>query len=617
MIRFLLIVVVLFSAQLTLSQTLSGTADADIEDSRAEYSRALESGNQHDILDTRINLALVCWYSKRYSESISHLKGSIVTARTLGEIKSEISINDYLSIIYCELLKYDEALEYAREGLRIARQNHLQKETVNSLINTSAVFMLQKDNAMAIQYITEALDTAKVINNNLLICRCCQIASQIYADMGDMGKSKEYEKLYLDTENSLNEQELLKSKQDTQNELYATESEVVTKEKQLHVLKIQNRQTLDSLYRVEMVNNQMRLEMQLISREREIAELRIREKETEIAAAERFKTAAVVVISIITVLLVLLIKFLSDRKKANRSLEAANSKLQETYETVKIQNSLLNSKTKQIEAQRNELERKNNQIIDSISSASRIQKAMLPKRRMITHYFEESFVFFESREVVSGDFFWFLETERYRYLAVIDCVGHSVQGAFMSVVANSLLNDIIGKRNVESPAEILRLMNIEIIKSWSRDSELDSTDQGMDVSLCRFDNQSNEITVAAANHTVWAVCGNECEEVQGDIYSIGATFKDSIDSVFTDHVLQNRKGMSIYMFSDGFANQLGGDKGRKFMQENLKKLIISIQDQPMSRQSDMLGEAIDAWRNGRPQTDDILVVGVKNRFIDR
>ena len=614
--RFLLIFLAVCLSQLALSQTMPGSSDSEIEESRAEYVRAVDSGNQHDILETRINLALVCWYSKRYSEAISHLKGSLVTARGIGEIKSEININNYLSIIYCELLKYDEALDFALEGLRLAQQSNLSKEIVNSLINTSAVFMLQKDNATALNYITEALSIAQEIQNNLLICRCCQIASRLYAEMGDTAKSAEYDKLYSDTESRLNEQELLKSKQDTQNELFATENEVVTKEKQLNVLKIQNRQTQDSLYRVEMVNNQMRLEMQLISREREIAELRIREKENEIAEAERFKKTAIVVISIITVLLVLMIKFLYDRKRANRRLESANAQLRETFDTVKIQNSLLNSKTKQIEAQRNELERKNNQIIDSISSASRIQRAMLPKRRMITHYFEESFVFFESREVVSGDFFWFLETERYRFLAVIDCVGHSVQGAFMSVVANSLLNDIISKRNVESPAEILRLMNVEIIKSWSRDSELDTADQGMDVSLCRFDNQSNEITVAAANHTVWAICDNECEEIQGDIYSIGATFKDSIDSVFTDHVVQNRKGMSIYMFSDGFANQLGGDKGRKFMQENLKKLILSIQNQPMSRQSDMLGEAIDAWRNGRPQTDDILVVGVKNRFIE-
>ena len=159
-------------------------------------------------------------------------------------------------------------------------------------------------------------------------------------------------------------------------------------------------------------------------------------------------------------------------------------------------------------------------------------------------------------------------------------------------------------------------MNVELIKTWSDDAEYGTSDHGMDMSLCRFDNLSDEITIAAANHTVWAINNDNCTEIQGDIYSIGASFADSIDSVFTNHVIQNQPGMSLYMFSDGFQDQLGGDKGRKYMQDNLKKLIISIQDTPLSRQPDLLGEALEAWKNGRQQTDDILVIGVKNRLIE-
>ncbi|MBP5504220.1 MAG: SpoIIE family protein phosphatase [Bacteroidales bacterium] len=614
--RFLFILLAMFVAQLSVAQEPNRADYSDIEDSRAEYLRAVESGNQHDIVTSRINLALVYWYSKSYNEALTHLKGAAATACSIGDIKSEINVNDYLSIIYSELQQYDEALHFALEGVKLARAASLYKETVTSLINSAAVLMSQKNYNRALEYIMEALDVAYSIKNNLLICRCCQIASQIYAEMGDTEKSNEYARLYRDSESGINEQELFKAKKSTQDELLRAESEVIAKDHKLHVLEVEQQKTLDSLYRVEMLNNQMRLEMQLLGRDREIAELKIRQKENEIAAAERFKTAAVIVLSVFLVLLVLMGKFLRDRNRANRRLENTNAELSDTYETVKLQNRLLNTKTKQIEEQRNELERKNNQIIDSISSASRIQKAMLPKRRMINSHFEESFVFFEPRDVVSGDFYWFSDTGRYRYLAVIDCVGHSVQGAFMSVVANSLLNDIVNKKKVESPAEILRLMNVEIIKAWSHDSEHDTSDQGMDVSLCRFDNESNEITVAAANHTVLTICNGECNEIQGDIYSIGASFADSIDSVFTNHVIQNQPGMSLYMFSDGFQDQLGGDKGRKYMQDNLKKLIISIQDTPLSRQPDLLGEALEAWKNGRQQTDDILVIGVKNRLIE-
>ena len=241
---------------------------------------------------------------------------------------------------------------------------------------------------------------------------------------------------------------------------------------------------------------------------------------------------------------------------------------------------------------------------------------MFPNRRMIMTNFEESFVFFEPRDVVSGDFYWFSNTGRYRFLAVIDCVGHSVQGALMSVVANSLLNDIVNKKKVESPAQILGMMNVEMIKAWSHDAEYRDSDQGMDVSLCRFDNESNEITIAAANHTVWAVCNDECVEIKGDNNSIGASFADSIDSVYTNHTIQNQKGMSVYMFSDGFQDQLGGDNGRKYSQGNLKQLIMSMQDKSMPQQSDMLASALESWKNGRQQTDDVLILGVKDRFLE-
>lgn len=616
MLRLILITIILLSAQYVCAQTDVKAADSDIETSRQEYMYAIESGNQHDILEARINLGLVYWYSKHYNEALSHLNGAASLANALGEVKTEISVNDYLGMICCEQQRYNEAIHYAELSVLLARNAGLQKETVSSLINASAVQLSKKNNTKALEYIEEALSIANKIENNLLKCRCCQIAAQIYADMGDTQKSQEYTRLYSQAEQSINEQELLKSKQATQNELHSVENEVIDKERKLLALELQKQQTLDSLYRVEMLNNQMRLEMQLLSRERELAELKVRQKETEIAAAERFKTTAVIVISIILLLLVLLVKVLFDRNRANRRLEATNSELLETYETVKLQNRILNSKTQQIESQRNELERKNNQIIDSISSASHIQKAMLPNRRMIMTNFEESFVFFVPRDVVSGDFYWFSNTGRYRFLAVIDCIGHSVQGALMSVVANSLLNDIVNKKKVENPAQILGMMNVEMIKACSHDSEYHSADQGMDVSICRFDNESNEITIAAANHTVWAVCDGECTEIQGDNSSIGASFADSIDSVYTNHIIHNQKGMSLYMFSDGFQDQLGGDDGRKYSQGNLKNLILSMQDKPMQQQSDMLASALESWKNGRQQTDDVLILGVKDRFLE-
>ena len=179
--RFLFILLAMFVAQLSVAQEPNRADYSDIEDSRAEYLRAVESGNQHDIVTSRINLALVYWYSKSYNEALTHLKGAAATACSIGDIKSEINVNDYLSIIYSELQQYDEALHFALEGVKLARAASLYKEIVTSLINSAAVLMSQKNYNRALEYIMEALDVAYSIKNNLLICRCCQIASQIYA----------------------------------------------------------------------------------------------------------------------------------------------------------------------------------------------------------------------------------------------------------------------------------------------------------------------------------------------------------------------------------------------------------------------------------------------------
>ena len=614
MIRLILISLILLVAQYTYAQT--DTTGSDIEACRIEYLHAVEQNDQHQIVETRTNLAIVYWYSKNYSEALKHFKGAAATAKSINDVSGEINIQNYLSMLYCEQQNFSEAKNCCEEALKLSRNAGLPNQTITSQINLAAILRSMGDNQTALQHLTLALDFASKLGNNLLKSRCCKALSQIYADQGETETSQVYLELSKKAEDNFKEEELIKSKQNTQNELNIVEKEVVNKEKQLAVLETQQQETLDSLMRIEMINKQMSLEMELIRREREVAQLKIREKENQIAEAERFQRAAIIVISIITVLLALLLKFLTDRNRANRRLSDANSELKAINETVKLQNHILNSKAKQIESQRNELERKNNQIIDSISSASRIQNAMLPSLRLIKSSFEESFVYFAPRDIVSGDFYWFADTGRYRYLAVIDCVGHSLQGAFISVVANSLLNEIIRQHKDPSPADILGKMNVELIKTWSDDAEYGTSDHGMDMSLCRFDNLSDEITIAAANHTVWAINNDNCTEIQGDIYSIGASFSDSINSVFTNHTITNSNGTTIYMFSDGFQDQFGGEKGKKYMQENLKKLIISIQDKPLAKQYDILGTELETWKNGRPQTDDILVIGVKNRLIE-
>ncbi|MCQ2975019.1 MAG: SpoIIE family protein phosphatase [Bacteroidales bacterium] len=595
------------------SQQIDSINNSNIEKYKIQYMEAVEKCDHDKIISTRTNLGLAFYYAKNYADAEKHLLGAAKDARSINDVKSEINIYGYLCIVYCDDNNIEQAQRYAEEAIRIAENAKLNKELITALINCSSVMNQKRDLSSSFKYLNHALNLALEIKNKPLTGRCYLLLARQYENAGNNTKSQEYRNLYDQLEQTFKEEEILNSKTLTQKELNIAEAEVTKKERQLQILELQKQKTLDSLNRIEAINNQIILEMEIMNQKREIDLLKIQEKEAEIDRANKFKTTAIIVISIISLLVAMLIKLLRDRNKTNFQLKETNIKLEETNKKVNSQNIELSDKNIQIEFQRNELERKNNQIIDSINYASRIQKSMLPNLKSIMTKFKDSFVFFLPRDIVSGDFYWFTNVGQYTFLAVIDCVGHSVPGAFMSVVGNSLLNEIVNEKQIINPCEILTKMNLGIINILSKDinSEDETPDEGMDMTLCRFDNNSDEIVFSAANHTIWTIYNNECNEIEGDIYSIGSNFSDSIHSKFTNKTIKSIQGMSIYMFSDGYQDQFGGPLGRKFMKKNLQKLIIKNSNLSMSKQYDILSSTLEQWKKDKPQVDDILIIGVR------
>ena len=323
-------------------------------------------------------------------------------------------------------------------------------------------------------------------------------------------------------------------------------------------------------------------------------------------------------------------KELTNQKKrieAQRdALEQEKQRVQKTYEKARSRTIELFGKhidlkkaKKRIEFQQellmkshHELEIKNNQINDSISYAKRIQEAILPSEKLIRKQFPDSFIFFKPKDVVSGDFYWFSELKEKLFIAAVDCTGHGVPGAFMSMIGNTLLNEIVNHKKITDPSKILEELNTGIYASLNQGGDIEfSQDDGMDITLACIDKAANKVRISAASHMAYIIKDEKISMIEGDIFSIGGIFAKHPDLHFTTHTFDIKNELLVYMFSDGYQDQFGGENNTKFMAKKFKELLFSIRKLPMSEQLKKLDDEYHAWKKDNKQLDDVLVIGLK------
>jgi serine phosphatase RsbU (regulator of sigma subunit) len=275
----------------------------------------------------------------------------------------------------------------------------------------------------------------------------------------------------------------------------------------------------------------------------------------------------------------------------------------------------LSERAYQVMMQKWELERKNlsigqqNQdILDGMRYARNIQFAVLPKTENIQKIFPDFFVLYQPKDIVSGDFYFFEEINGVGYLAIADCTGHGVAGAFMAMVGSSLLHQIVGQKKINEPSEILGLLNEGIVEALQQKEN--ESHSGMDIALLRYDPKTMEARFAGANRPLFMVRNYEADSIRPDKLPIGG-FRPDEDRKFTQSVLTLQKGDRLYMYSDGYADQFGGPLGKKIMSGKFKDTLKSIHESPMNEQKETLHSFFDSWKGNYEQVDDVLVVGIK------
>lgn len=260
----------------------------------------------------------------------------------------------------------------------------------------------------------------------------------------------------------------------------------------------------------------------------------------------------------------------------------------------------------QISDQKQEIELKRKEILDSIIYAKRIQSAILPRPEIIREHLNDSFVFYRPKDIIAGDFYWLQKAGNSTLFAAADCTGHGVPGAMVSVVCNNGLNRAVREYGFDRPAQILNQTRDLVIDEFKMSNErvLD----GMDIALCCFDFDQMKLYFSGANNPVYIIRDSELIEIKGDKQPVGLY---DAKKPFTEHEFDLVKGDVVYTFTDGFADQFGGPKGKKFMYKRFKKLLISIHKEEMNKQRVILAETFLEWLGNQEQVDDVCVLGVR------
>ncbi|MBA2613754.1 MAG: tetratricopeptide repeat protein [Bacteroidetes bacterium] len=547
------------------------------------------------IARTEANIGIVLRKLKKNREAIDYFKRSHLFFVNKYPIY-EMTIQMNIGICYMNLKNADSALFYTKNAHNIMLTNNLNDPKVYG--NLGLAYSMKKDHKQAEVLIKKCLEMEKSMGKDpSSIAVWCENLAQmyIYANKRDEAIKLLQEAISLFGENKYIYEatftyglivEAYEKNNDTKNAL-----------KYHKILS----QIKDSIYNSENSKqiNEVKEKYETEKKETEI-KLLTADKATQEQTLKKNKA----IIYSGTVLTILLIIFAIFIFRNNRQKRKINNELIS-------KNSLIESQKKEVEAQKEIVEEKQKEILDSISYAKRLQQAILPPDNFIKNYLPHSFIYYQPKDIVAGDFYWTETVSDKILIAVADCTGHGVPGAMVSVVCSNALNRTVKEFKITEPGKILDKVRELVIETFEK-SESEVKD-GMDISLISIDKNTSsnkKITAqwAGANNPLWYFSDSEMKEIKANKQPIGKT---DIVNPFTTHSLSLKSGDKIYLFTDGYADQFGGEKGKKFKYKQLQNLLAQNNTRTAEELKEILKSSFDNWRGTLEQVDDVCILGIE------
>ena len=511
----------------------------------------------------------------------------------LSQKNNDLSIRadllNNIASVYTNKRELDSAINYYAESLEMYKKMNDSTGIGLTFMNLANAYVQKKNYEKSIGYINDALSIFQKESNVERISRCYFILSEIYQEKSDLTNAliriNEAIKYIENTEYKELQRDVYKKA----SEIYAGKPDF---EKAYFYFKKYSdlNDTLLNVANSESMNR-LSTEFETEKKENEIKQLNVENKNKDL---QRNFMIAVSVLGLVVTFFVY--RLYREKKKVNKDLAEKNMAIRKQKQ--------------EIESQKAIVDLQNKEITDSINYARQIQTAILPSTEQISKSLPEHFVLYKPKAIVSGDFYFFTERAGKIIMAVVDCTGHGVPGAFMSMIGHNLLDQIIIENGITSPAAILNQLHVGVRKMLQQNDKGTGNRDGMDIALVAIDKSKNSIEFAGANRPIYCMSDNNLTEITSNKYSIGG-FQAETERKFTNHLVPLKKGDVIYLFSDGYADQFGGPKGKKFMVRNLQKTFRDLQDLSMKEQHTKLSNVFDQWSGSNEQVDDVLVVGIK------
>jgi tetratricopeptide (TPR) repeat protein len=556
------------------------------------YSKSLkldeETGNNVSLAFSLSNIGVIYQDRREHQKAIQYFEKSLKIRKELGDKIGEAAVLTNIGNTLSSMNDYKNAIDYHFLSLEIQQTIGDKSGVANSLNNIGNIYTAQRDYEKALNYYFQSIDFKETLNDKNGIASTLNNIGNIYFNQGKLDKSLEYN---IKAFKMAKEVGSLVLSGNCARSLWETYKKLgnYSKSLEMHELYIS---FMDSVHNEEFERATLRQEFkyaydkQLLSdslsnaKKLEVKNIELAKKQTELTARRNQQFALVGV-------LVLVLIF--------SGIVYNRFKLSQTQKTI-------------IEAQKLKVEEAHKEITDSISYAKRIQTAILPPQKLVKEYLPQSFVLYKPKDIVAGDFYWMEHRGDSILFAAADCTGHGVPGAMVSVVCNNGLNRSVREYNLSEPGKILDKTREIILEEFEKSEE--EVKDGMDISLCSLNMKERKLEWSGANNPLWIIRkdAHEIEEIKANKQPIG---KYADIKPFTTHELKLSEGDTVYVFTDGFQDQFGGEKGKKFKAAKFKELLLQIQSLSMEEQRVRIDEAFESWRGKIEQVDDVCVIGVR------
>ena len=500
-------------------------------------------------------------------------------------MKNKKGIADELNNIACvyrDQGKLEEALKMFYRTMELRKAMRSKKGIAEVYINIGTIYSYWDSAAPTIRYYLLAKQYADSTGDPLLQARVYSNIGHYYFKQGDPGRAEHFCRIGLEKAKVSMNIEMIGNTSLYLKDIYLAEKKYKEAE-EMFELGVSMR---DSIHNSE--NRKLVYKQQLkFEYEKKEAERVLQEQKKELEYELNAKQQRIILWSVVAVL-VLLTGFafiLFNRIKITQKQKRI------------------------IEQQKAVVDEKNKDMLDSIRYAKRIQDAILPNTQFVKNLLPDSFIFYRPKDIVSGDLYFMEQWGSKIFVAAIDCTGHGVPGAFMSIVAHNLLNEAILEHGIDRPSLILNAMDKGLSKILKQRSDSEVRD-GMDIALCALDRKNMKLEFAGANNPLWIISGDTMTEVKADKKPIGH-FGDNEQKLFTHHEVELKPGDCFYIFTDGYADQFGGPKRKKFKYRPMQELVHSVHSRSMDEQEAVLRGQFLAWKDNLEQVDDVLVIGVR------